>query len=546
MTLEAWVNPSAVTAWQTVMLKEGSNSLAYAIYGNTDTNRPSAHVRTSSEIDTRGTAQLVAGTWTHLAATWDGTTEKLYVNGALASSANVSGTIVNTTGALRIGGNAVWGEYFKGTIDEVRVYRRALSPTEVAIDMTTPVSSIPIDTVAPSAPGSLTATGSLGQAQLDWSAATDDTGVDHYDVHRSPTAGFTPAVGNRIAQVPGTSYTNTGVATGTWYYRVVAADAAGNLGPASNQASATVTSDTTAPTVALTAPPAGTLSGSVAVTASATDDVGVAGVQFTVDGAAIGSEDTTAPYAVTWDSASVANGAHTLRAVARDAAGNTTTSAPVAVTVNNTAIAGLVAAYGFEETSGTTAVDSSGRGNAGTIREAVRTAGKLGQGLSFDGVNDWVAVPDADSLDLTTGMTLEAWVKPTALTTWRTVLMKESASGLAYGLYGNTDTSRPSLNVHSTGGTEQDIRGTAALSTSAWTHLGATYDGATLRLYVNGTQVATKAFTSALAVTASPLRVGGNAIWGEWFTGLIDEVRVYNRALSATEVATDMNRPVAG
>lgn len=94
--------------------------------------------------------------------------------------------------------------------------------------------------------------------------------------------------------------------------------------------------DTTPPTVAITAPAAGaTVSGIVTLSASAADNVGVTGVQFFVDGSAIGAEDTTAPYSVSWNSAGVANGSRTLTARARDAAGNTATSAGVTVTVQN-------------------------------------------------------------------------------------------------------------------------------------------------------------------------------------------------------------------
>jgi hypothetical protein len=95
-------------------------------------------------------------------------------------------------------------------------------------------------------------------------------------------------------------------------------------------------SDTTAPTVSLTAPAAGaTVSGVVAVSANAADNIAVAGVQFKLDGANLGVEDTTSPYSLSWDSATISNGAHTLTAVARDAAGNTTTAAAVAVTTSN-------------------------------------------------------------------------------------------------------------------------------------------------------------------------------------------------------------------
>lgn len=86
--------------------------------------------------------------------------------------------------------------------------------------------------------------------------------------------------------------------------------------------------DTTPPTVSLTAPTSGaTVSGaSVTVSATASDDVGVVGVQFKLDGANLGAEDTTSPYSATWNSTTATNGAHTLTATARDAAGNTTTT----------------------------------------------------------------------------------------------------------------------------------------------------------------------------------------------------------------------------
>ena len=100
--------------------------------------------------------------------------------------------------------------------------------------------------------------------------------------------------------------------------------------------SGTARADTTPPTIAMTAPLAGaTISGRVTVSASATDNVGVAGVQFTLDGVRLGVQVTTPPYAITWDTTTAASGAHTLSAVARDAAGNTGTSAGVSVTVAN-------------------------------------------------------------------------------------------------------------------------------------------------------------------------------------------------------------------
>jgi hypothetical protein len=73
-----------------------------------------------------------------------------------------------------------------------------------------------------------------------------------------------------------------------------------------------------------------------------------------------------------------------------------------------------------------------------------------------------------------------------------------------------------------------------------------TYDGATLRLYVNGTQAATRAVTGTIQSGTNPLWIGGNQPYGEYFNGLIDEVRVYNRALAPGEIQTDMNGSVGG
>ncbi len=96
-------------------------------------------------------------------------------------------------------------------------------------------------------------------------------------------------------------------------------------------------SDTTPPTVSLTSPSSGsTVTGTVTITANATDNVSVAGVQFLLDGVSIGAEDTTSPYSISWNTTTATNGTRTLTARARDNAGNTTTSSGVSVTVSNT------------------------------------------------------------------------------------------------------------------------------------------------------------------------------------------------------------------
>src|SRR5207237_642860 len=336
------------------------------------------------------------------------------------------------------------------------------------------------------------------------------------------------------------------------------------------------------PSVNISAPAAdSTVSGIVTIEAAASDNVGVTRVQFFVDDIEIGN-DIVAPFSISWDTRTVADGLHTVSALARDAAGNPGASPAVGVHVINTAPTvsvpsvvnltqaaaqtaitaasltvgtvtssssttvpagqvisqnptggvsvvsgsavalvvstgpamaavpgivaltqaaaqsaitaagfsvgvvtsansatvaagsvisqspaagtsallgssigftvslgpvsappanGLVLALGFDEASGTVAIDSSASAKNGAIRQAVRVPGRFGGALKFDGFDDWVTVTDttASPLDLSTGMTLEAWVNPSSMSGWECVLMKERGivgeGLLSYALY---------------------------------------------------------------------------------------------------------------
>ena len=202
---------------------------------------------------------------------------------------------------------------------------------------------------------------------------------------------------------------------------------------------------------------------------------------------------------------------------------------------------GLVAAYNFDEGSGTTVSDSSSNNNNGVISGATwSTSGKYGNALAFNGTSALVTISNSASLRLTNAMTLEAWVFPTTVTpAWRDVIYKGNDN---YYLEGTSNPGgAPAAGGSTIGGA---LRGPAALTANSWTHLAATYDGATLRLYVNGSQVASRAQTGSLATSTNSLQIGGDSIFGQFFTGLIDEVRLYNRALSASEIQADMIMPI--
>jgi hypothetical protein len=142
-------------------------------------------------------------------------------------------------------------------------------------------------------------------------------------------------------------------------------------------------------------------------------------------------------------------------------------------------------------------------------------------------------------------MTLSAWINPAVSQSgWRTIVQRQVD---AYFLNASHDTGalRPSGGAHVGGGVSW-ISGPSASPVGSWTHVALTYSGSQLVLFVNGVQVASAAVSGAIQASSSPLWIGGNQPYGEYFAGLIDDVRVYNRALSQTEIQTDMATPLGG
>ena len=234
-------------------------------------------------------------------------------------------------------------------------------------------------------------------------------------------------------------------------------------------------------------------------------------------------------------------------------------SGPSATVVPNTAIMGLVATYSSDEGTGTTLNDSSFNNNAGTIANATWAAGESGSALNFTGdTTSSVMIPDAASLHLTKGMTLEAWVNPATLAghgnNGAAVIAKDfmipskhnkfsDKDPISYALYASDGNNKPPAVHILVGGTDYEVKGTSKISTNQWTFLAATFDGTTLSLYVNGTLAGSQTIQGTILNSTDPLRIGGD--WaGEMFTGLIDNVRISRMALPQSEILIDMNAPV--
>jgi chitodextrinase len=411
------------------------------------------------------------------------------------------------------------------------------------------VSTATPDTSAPSAPGSLSASPvSASQVNLTWTASNDNVGVTGYRVERCQGTGCTAFA--QVGTPAGTSFSDTGVSASTTYrYRVRAVDAAGNLGSYSSIASATTpaTADTSPPTVPtnLAASAASPTQVNVSWTPS-TDNVGVTGYRVErCQGAGCSTfaqvgTPAAAPFA---DSGLSPSTSYSYRVAAVDAAGNTSAFSGVASVSTPAGSAlpqGLVVGYSFDAGSGTSVSDLSGNGNVGTIVGASWSAqGRYGGAMLFDGSSSTVRVASSSSLGLSSGMTLSAWINPAASQSgWRTIVQRETD---AYFLNASNDTGalRPSGGA-TLSGTTRWVSGPTASPVGSWTHVALTYDGAILRVYVNGTQVATLAASGTIQSSSSPLWIGGNSPYGEYFNGLIDDVRVYNRALTQAEIQTDM------
>ena len=219
MTLEAWVKPSAISdAWRDVVSKGDDNYFLTATSTSGGVPAAGGAFPGGDRTATFGTSALSVGTWAYLAATYDGSTLRLFVGGEEVSSIPETGPIKSSGKSLEIGGNDIYGQYFEGLVDEVRIYDVPRAADEIRTDMMTPVVPGTSDTEPPSVPGTLTATAaSSSDVELSWGQASDNVGVAGYEVFRCGGAVCTDF--SRVAQVEGTStgYTDRGVAAGSTY-----------------------------------------------------------------------------------------------------------------------------------------------------------------------------------------------------------------------------------------------------------------------------------------------------------------------------------------
>lgn len=183
--------------------------------------------------------------------------------------------------------------------------------------------------------------------------------------------------------------------------------------------------------------------------------------------------------------------------------------------------------------------DIAGANNGTLSGGATFTSGEVGQVFSFDGVNGSVIIPDSSSLRLTTNFTIEAWINARAVAN-QGLVSKVGGSGGNYGyqlLLYDDNTLMGLLNSPGEGWPSSTVRNTTPIALGTWNHVAFTYNHSAMMLYLNGLPVATNVIgPKTIATTGANLRISGDDNNHVYFNGLIDEVAIYSRALSASEI----------
>jgi hypothetical protein len=202
---------------------------------------------------------------------------------------------------------------------------------------------------------------------------------------------------------------------------------------------------------------------------------------------------------------------------------------------------GLVGYWNLDQGSGTIAYDSSGSSNHGTIYGASWTSGRINGALNFDGVDDYVDCGNSETLDPTQGATIEAWVKFNQIPFVAQHIMEiASRSGGGTDLDLQTETDNRFKFFIGPGAPNVAVSNTV-VETGEWYHIAGTYQANdNIKIYINGVLEETTSIGITRDSNSNNFCIGQSGAWsGRFFNGLIDEVKIYSRALSAEEIKAE-------
>ena len=326
--------------------------------------------------------------------------------------------------------------------------------------------------------------------QPRWGAATDNVGVSRYNLHRGTSSGFTPSTANRIAQPTGLSYADTNLSP----RQPTSTSSPPKTPPATSAPSATPPPPPS-PTPPHPAPHNPHRQRRRRPNQPHLDRRHRQRRRHPLQPPPLHQQrlhphhrqPLAQPTTTSYTDTGLSAGTYYYKLTAEDAAGNLSPPQTKPPAPSRTPpVTGLVAAYGFDTGTGTTITDQSGTGNNGTLTNATWTdaPANTDNALTFNGTNASVTIPDTNSLDLTTGMTLEAWVHPTALGNELPHGDHEGAApgSMSYGLYANgSGTGRGADRRGLRQRLPRRDRAPRSLPVNTWTHLATTYNGNVLR-----------------------------------------------------------------
>ncbi|MGH7158349.1 MAG: fibronectin type III domain-containing protein [Candidatus Saccharimonadales bacterium] len=431
------------------------------------------------------------------------------------------------------------------------LYNRDGQNQETSTDWVLVLQAGEPDTEAPSVPTGLqAATQSSSQIDLSWTASTDNIGVSGYKVYRD---------GVQVATASGTSYQDTGLTPETAYsYTVSAHDGAGNNSAQTAPAGATTLAppspDTTPPSI-----PAGLSAQAVSASqidlswTASTDDGGSGVKNYRVFSSTDNITFTLAGSPTTTSFSHTALSAGTTYyyyVQTEDNAGNVSaSSATVSATTQTPPPVSefLMAAWGFNEGSGTAASDASPNGNTATITGTNPWGtGKYGTGLSFSGTTH-LSVPNSASTNISgSELTLSMWLNPQQGSSTDSILLgkfwhpstwTDPYYQFGFELWGGNE---PVFQIGTSGGVQGVLMG-STIPLNQWTHLAVTFSGSQVKFYVNGNLVSTKTLNATISARGNAMFIGADQSVGQHFKGTMDDIRIYNKALSQAEIQADMN-----
>jgi len=511
------------------------------------------HANGISDMDSGDGNALVPGEWTHVVMIHDGAKDKIYWNGAVVAEKEVAGDLNDTDKAFGIGYNPIdVSNYFNGQLDEVQIYNVALTDQEVA-DLYAAQSVAPAeaDNVAPTAPLDLAAAVVFTDVNLTWRAATDDVAVVAYNIYQDMV---------KIHTTDQTTAAITGLSQLTNFtFGVSAVDEAGNE-------SGITTVDVTTGTDAAPDTAAPTMPANLTISAGAnsvifawdasSDDRAVGGYIVLVDGAIFDTLDanTTSVLIGGLD----AETAYTFEVAAFDLAGNLSVYAEITESTTAplvTAEDGLVAHYPFDGNAN----DATPHNNHGAIggnpifENVTNRLNSGGQAIVFDGDQDSVLVPNAVHL-ISDFTTVSFWIR---------VDGQNLADAESYILdFGHWDqrwkislpqhlkpvwTTNSKNEQFDNAISDMDSEDGNELIKDFWWHVTMVHDGTDDIVYLDGVEVNRKPASGTLNSTARSLGIGSNNVdGGQYFNGALDEVKIYNKALTAEEIAKLYNDGTTG